>query len=324
MDHSAPLDASAIRHFLRDDDVSPAEQAEILELAARLKADRFAERPLEGPQTVAVFFDKSSTRTRVSFHVGIAELGGSPLIVTSQESQLGRKESIADTARVLERMCAAIVWRTGAHAGLEEMSAGTTVPVVNALSDDFHPCQLLADLQTMRERLGELAGRTVLFAGDGASNMGQSYLLACATAGMHVRIAAPEGYRPRADLLADAERIAAATGGSATVGDDLPALAAGADVVVTDTWVSMGDEAERDERLAALGGYRVTEQVMAAAAEDAIFLHCLPAYRGLEVDAEVIDGPRSAIWDEAENRVHAQKALLAWLLARSGAPSPRA
>ncbi|CAG7845818.1 Ornithine carbamoyltransferase [Pseudoclavibacter triregionum] len=319
-------DAAAVRHLLRDDDLTPAEQAEILDLADRLKADRFAERPLEGPETVAVFFDKTSTRTRVSFHVGISDLGGSPLIITSGSSQLGAKESVADTARVLERMVAAIVWRTFAQSGLEEMAAGTTVPVINALSDDFHPCQLLADLQTMRERLGELRGRTVLFAGDGASNMAHSYLLACATAGMTIRIAAPEGYRPRPDIVADAERRAAETGGAVEVGGDLLALASGADVVVTDTWVSMGDEAEKDVRLTAFDGFRVTPEVMAAASPEAIFLHCLPAYRGVEVDAEVIDGPASAIWDEAENRIHAQKAVLVWLLrhTRSGRTAPGA
>ncbi|GAA1774913.1 ornithine carbamoyltransferase [Agromyces lapidis] len=307
------------RHFLRDDDLSPAEQAEVLELAARLKADRFAERPLEGPQTVAVIFDKTSTRTRVSFSVGIADLGGVPLVIASNESQLGGKESVADTARVLERMVAAVVWRTYAQSGLEEMAAGTTVPVVNALSDDFHPCQILADLQTVREQKGELAGLTMSYFGDGANNMAHSYLLGGATAGMHVRIAAPADYAPRADLVADAERIAAATGGSVLVTTDAAVAAAGADVIVTDTWVSMGQEAEKAERLATFGDYRVTGALMAEASDSAIFLHCLPAYRGVEVDAEVIDGPQSVVWDEAENRLHAQKALLTWLLNRKDA-----
>jgi len=304
------------RHFLRDDDLSPAEQAEVLELAARLKADRYAERPLAGPQTVAVLFDKTSTRTRVSFSVGIADLGGVPLVISSSESQLGGKESVADTARVLERMVAAVVWRTYAQSGLEEMAAGTTVPVVNALSDDFHPCQILADLQTVRERKGELAGLTLAYFGDGANNMAHSYLLGGATAGMHVRIAAPADYAPRADLVADAERIAAQTGGSVTVTTDASAAARGADVIVTDTWVSMGQESEKAERLATFGDYRVTARLMAEADAEAVFLHCLPAYRGVEVDAEVIDGPQSVVWDEAENRLHAQKALLAWLLAK--------
>ncbi|UOQ89513.1 ornithine carbamoyltransferase [Agromyces endophyticus] len=307
------------RHFLRDDDLSPAEQAEVLDLAARLKADRFAERPLEGPQTVAVFFDKTSTRTRVSFSVGIADLGGVPLVVSSSDSQLGAKESVADTARVLERMVAAIVWRTFDHSGLEEMAAGTTVPVVNALSDDFHPCQLLADLQTIRERKGSLAGLTLSYFGDGANNMAHSYLLAGVTAGMHVRIAAPAAYAPRADIVADATRIAATTGGSVLVTTDPVEAARGADVVVTDTWVSMGQEDEKAERLATFGAYRVTEALMAEPDADAIFMHCLPAYRGVEVDAAVIDGPQSVVWDEAENRLHAQKALLTWLLERKDA-----
>ena len=320
---ASPTDATAVRHFLRDDDLSPAEQTEILDLADRLKADRFAERPLAGPETVAVYFDKTSTRTRVSFTVGIADLGGQPLVIQAGESQLGAKESIADTARVLERMVAAIVWRTFAHAGLEEMAANASVPVVNALSDDFHPCQLLADLQTIREHRGALAGLTVAFLGDGASNMAHSYLLACATAGMHVRIAAPDEASPEAGIVDDAERRAAETGGSVLVTTDADAAAAGADVVVTDTWVSMGKEDEKEARVALFDAYRVDARLMALAADDAIFLHCLPAYRGYEVTADVLDGPQSVIWDEAENRLHAQKALLVWLLRQSrGAALP--
>ncbi|WP_210508869.1 ornithine carbamoyltransferase [Naasia sp. SYSU D00057] len=302
------------RHLLRDDDLSPAEQAEILDLALELKRDRFAAKPLEGPQTVAVIFDKSSTRTRVSFAVGIADLGGSPLIISTANSQLGGKESPSDTARVLERQVAAIVWRTYAQSGLAEMAEGTTVPVVNALSDDFHPCQLLADLLTIREHRGALAGLTVAFLGDGASNMAQSYLLAGATAGMNVRIGAPIDYEPAEQVVADAAAIAETTGGSVAVLADPLAAVGGADIVVTDTWVSMGREDEKAERITALGGYKVTPELMAAAAEDALFLHCLPADRGYEVDAAVIDGPQSVIWDEAENRLHAQKALLVWLL----------
>lgn len=305
------------RHFLRDDDISAAEQADILERAMVLKANRFSERPLEGPQTVAVIFDKSSTRTRVSFAVGIADLGGVPLVISTANSQLGGKETPADTARVLERMVAAIVWRTYAQAGLEEMAQNTTVPVVNALSDDFHPCQLLADLLTIREHKGTLAGLTVTFLGDGGSNMAQSYLLACAIAGMHVRIACPDSFAPRADVVADAEKIASETGGSVTVGSDPAALVSGADVVVTDTWVSMGKEEEKVERVKVFTPYQVTTQLMAQAKPDAIFMHCLPADRGYEVEAAVIDGPQSVIWDESENRLHAQKALLAWLLERA-------
>jgi len=302
------------RHLLRDDDLTTAEQDEILDLAIALKKDRWKLKPLEGPQTVAVIFDKSSTRTRVSFAVGIADLGGSPLIISTANSQLGGKETPSDTARVLERQVAAIVWRTYAQAGLEEMARGTTVPVVNALSDDFHPCQLLADLLTIREHKGQLKGLTLAFFGDGRCNMGHSYVLACVTAGMHVRVASPEAYAPREDVIADADAIAATTGGSVTLYTDPNEAAAGADVVVTDTWVSMGKEEEKLSRLRDLGGYKVTSELMSLAKDDAIFIHCLPADRGYEVDAEVIDGPQSVVWDEAENRLHAQKALLVWLL----------
>jgi ornithine carbamoyltransferase len=305
------------RHFLRDDDLSPAEQAEVLDLAVRLKRERWSERPLAGPQTVAVIFDKSSTRTRVSFAVGIADLGGVPLIISTASSQLGGKETASDTARVLERQVAAIVWRTYGQAGLEEMAAGTTVPVVNALSDAFHPCQILADLLTIREHCGDPAGQTLTFLGDGASNMAHSYLLGGVTAGMHVRIAAPVGYRPDDRVVADAERIARTTGGSVQVLADPVESVRGADVVITDTWVSMGREEEKAERLAALGSYQVTTELMSHAVDDAVFLHCLPADRGYEVAPEVIDGPQSVIWDEAENRLHAQKALLVWLLRQS-------
>ena len=302
------------RHLLRDDDLTPAEQAEIIDLAAELKKDRFALKPLEGPQTVAVIFDKSSTRTRVSFAVGIADLGGSPLIISTANSQLGGKETPADTARVLERQVAAIVWRTYAQAGLEQMAEGTRVPVVNGLSDDFHPCQVLADLLTIREHKGELRGLTLAYFGDGRTNMGQSYVLGGVTAGMHVRIASPVAYAPRDDVVADADRRAAETGGSVTLYTDPLEAAAGADVIVTDTWVSMGKEEEKLARIRDLSPYKVTQETMSLADPGAVFIHCLPADRGYEVDAEVIDGPQSVVWDEAENRLHAQKALLVWLL----------
>jgi ornithine carbamoyltransferase len=302
------------RHFLRDDDLTQAEQSEILDLAAAIKKDRWAARPLAGPQTVAVIFDKSSTRTRVSFAVGIADLGGVPLIISTANSQLGGKESPSDTARVLERQVAAIVWRTYAQSGLVEMAAGTTVPVINALSDEFHPCQLLADLLTIREHKGTLAGLTVTFLGDGADNMVHSYLLAGATAGMHVRVACPAEYTPDERVVADADAIAVRTGGSVTIHTDPLEAVAGADVVVTDTWVSMGKEEEKAARVASLSAYKVDADMMARAKSDAIFLHCLPADRGYEVTGEVIDGPQSVIWDEAENRLHAQKALMVWLL----------
>ncbi|RLV55456.1 ornithine carbamoyltransferase [Aeromicrobium phragmitis] len=309
-----------IRHFLRDDDLSPSEQAAVLQLALEMKANPYAHRPLEGPQTVAVLFDKSSTRTRVSFAVGIADLGGQSLVLDAGDTQIGRGESIADTARVFGRMVSAIVWRTYAQSGLEEMAEHAGVPVVNALSDDFHPCQILADWLTVLEHKGRLAGLTVAYVGDGANNMGHSYLLGGATAGMHVRVGAPFGYQPDVTIVADAERIAEQTGGSILVTDDPQAAVAGADVVMTDSWVSMGQEDEKAERIAIFGDYAVTPERLAQAAPDAIVLHCLPAYRGLEIAAEVLDGPQSVVWDEAENRLHAQKAVLAWLLSQPDQP----
>jgi ornithine carbamoyltransferase len=304
------------RHFLRDDDLTPAEQAEVLELAKAMKADRQAFRPLAGPKAVALLFDKPSLRTRVSFSVGVAELGGLPLEIDTTKTHIGRGETIADIARVLTRQVAAITWRTSGQERIEELAGASTVPVINALTDEFHPCQILADLQTVAERLGSLAGRTFAFAGDGANNMAHSYLLGCATAGMHVRVAAPRGYQPDPAIVAKAQQIAARTGGSAAVFDD-PALAAkGADVLATDVWVSMG-QADAPERKAALGPYQVNDELLALAAEDVIVLHCLPAHRGEEITAEVLDGPASVVWDQAENRLHAQKALLAWLLERS-------
>lgn len=303
-----------VRHFLRDDDLSPAEQTEVLDLADRLKADRFSSRPLAGPKTVAVIFDKTSTRTQVSFSVGVAELGGNPLIMDSKSSQMGGKESVADTARVLTRQVAMIIWRTYAHAALEEMARYATVPVINSLSDDFHPCQILADLQTIREHKGTLAGLTVAYVGDAANNMAHSYLLGCATAGMHVRVAGPADFQPSAQYVADAERRASETGGSVWVGTSAQEAVADADVVITDTWVSMGKEDEKADRVRTFADYQVNDALFGLAKPDAIFLHCLPAYRGFEVSASVIDGPQSVVWDEAENRLHAQKALMKWLL----------
>ena len=303
-----------MRHFLRDDDLSPAEQAEVLALAAELKARPHSRRPLEGPRSVTVLFDKASTRTRVSFAVGVADLGGQAVILDAAGTQVGRGEPIADTARIFGRMTSAIVWRTYAQSGLEEMAAHAGVPVVNALSDDFHPCQALADWQTVLEHKGRLSGLTVAYLGDGANNMAQSYVLAGATAGMHVRVASPAGYEPRADVVVDGEKIAVGTGGSVQVTNDPVAAAKGADVLITDTWISMGQEDTKAERLALFGDYAITADVVGLAADDAIVMHCLPAYRGLEIAADVIDGPRSVVFDEAENRLHAQKALLVWLL----------
>ena len=301
------------RHFLKDDDLTPVEQADIIERAIRLKADRFSERPFAGPQTVAVIFDKTSTRTRVSFAVGISDLGGVPLILDTGVSQLGKKESVADTAKVLERQVAQIVWRTYAQSGLEEMAANSKVPVINALSDSWHPCQLLADLVTIREHFGKTQGLKLAYVGDAANNMANSYLVACALAGMSVSVAAPERYLPDQEVVSRAREIAALQGGTIETTSDPGQAVEGANVIATDTWISMGMEEEAEERKRDFAGFTVDQALMDAASSDAVFLHCLPAYRGFEVSAEVIDGPRSLVWQEAENRLHAQKALMAWL-----------
>ena len=302
-----------VRHFLKDDDISSAEQAEIIRRALELKKSPYSARPFAGPKTVALIFDKTSTRTRVSFAVGVADLGGVPLIIDSQTSQMGGKESVADTARVLDRQVAAIVWRTYAHSGLEEMAANSNVPVINSLSDDYHPCQLLADLLTIHEHKGKLAGLKVAYVGDAANNMANSYLIACALAGMNVAMASPAQYSPDPTVVERAKSIAAATGGSISLSQQPVEAVANADVVVTDTWISMGQEAEKAKRIQEFAGFTVDAALMSQAQADAIFMHCLPAYRGYEVSADVLDGPQSVIWDEAENRLHAQKALMAWL-----------
>ena len=307
------------RHFLRDDDLAPAEQREVLELALELRADRYKVQPFVGPKAVAVLFDKPSTRTRVSFCAGIAELGGYPLVIDSQVSQMGRGESIADTARVLDRQVSAIVWRTFGQDRIEEMAAHSSVPVINALTDAFHPCQILADLAAVadaRGGVGALAGLDLAYVGDGANNMAHSYLLGGVTAGMHVRIGTPEGYRPDPAVVARAEQIAASTGGSVRVMHGHDEAVTGADVVATDTWVSMGDEAEGDERSQAFLELQVNARTLELAAPGAHVLHCLPAYRGKEITARVLDGDQSLVWLEAEYRLHAQKALLSWLAER--------
>jgi ornithine carbamoyltransferase len=308
---------AAPRHFLRDDDLSPAEQAEVLDLADAMKADRFARRPLAGPRTVAVLFDKQSLRTRVSFAAGIAELGGQPLIIDTQSTHIGRGEAIEDIARVLSRQVAAIAWRTGGQDRVEAMASASSVPVINALTDEFHPCQVLADLQTIRAARGRLAGLTLTFLGDGASNMAHSYLLGGATAGMHVRVAAPEGFRPGAAVMAAASGIAGRTGGSVRYHADPDEACADADVLATDVWASMGQEDERDQRTAILRPFGLDKRKLELARGDCMVLHCLPAHRGEEISADVLDGPASAVWDQAENRLHAQKALLAWLLGQA-------
>lgn len=305
-----------IRHFLRDDDLTAAEQKEVLARAIALKAAPFSDRTLEGPQVVAVLFDKQTLRTQVSFTAAIAHLGGFPMVIDGKLAQVGVRESIADTARVLGREAVAIVWRTYGQERIQEMAQYADVPVINALTDEFHPCQILADLMTIQEHKGSLAGVTFAYVGDGANNMAHSYLLGGALAGMHVRIGTPTGAQPDPTILARARALAGEQGGSILVTDDPREAVAGADAVATDTWVSMGKESEKDVRMvpdSPFAAYQVSAELMSAADPQAIFLHCLPAYRGFEVAAEVIDGPQSVVWQESENRLHAQKAVLSWL-----------
>jgi ornithine carbamoyltransferase len=306
-----------LRHFLRDDDLTPDEQAEVLALAAALKEDPFSRRPLEGPRGVAVIFEKNSTRTRFSFEMGIAQLGGHAVVVDGRSTQLGREETLEDTGKVLSRYVDAIVWRTFAQERLTAMASGSTVPIVNALSDDFHPCQVLADLQTLDERRGTLYGLKMSYFGDGANNMAHSLMLGGVTAGIHVTIAAPTGFEPDPQFVDAARRRASDTGASVTVTSDPRAAADGADVLVTDTWTSMGQENDGLDRVRPFRPFQVNGDLLSLADPAVVVLHCLPAHRGHEITDDVIDGPKSAVWDEAENRLHAQKALLVWLLDRS-------
>jgi ornithine carbamoyltransferase len=305
------------RHFLRDDDLTPEEQAEVLTLAAELKRQPFSRRPLEGPRGVAVIFDKNSTRTRFSFEMGIAQLGGHAVVVDGRSTQLGRDETLEDTGRVLSRYVQAIVWRTFGQDRLTAMASTATVPIVNALSDDYHPCQILADLQTLAERKGNLAGLRLSYFGDGANNMAHSLMLGGATAGVHVTVAAPAGFQPNPEFVAAAEKRAALTGATVTLTADAQQAADGADVLVTDTWTSMGQENDGLDRVGPFKPFQVNAELLSRADPEAVVLHCLPAHRGDEITDDVIDGPHSAVWDEAENRLHAQKALLVWLLERS-------
>jgi ornithine carbamoyltransferase len=307
------------RHFLRDDDLTPAEQREILDLADEFKADPFGHTPLAGPRSVAVIFEKSSTRTRLSFEIGIAQLGGNPVIIDARTMQLSREETIEDTSRMLSRYADAVVWRTDAQHRLDAVASVSRVPVVNALTDQFHPCQVLADLQTVRERHGRLSGLILTYLGDGANNMAHSLLLGGTTAGLHVRIAAPPGFQPMPDVLLAAKHRSGQTGGSATVLADPRSAVDGADILVTDTWTSMGQESDGLDRLTPFRSLQINAELLERASGGGVkkitVLHCLPAHRGAEITDEVLDGPASAVWDEAENRLHAQKALLAWLLA---------
>ncbi|MEX2288826.1 MAG: ornithine carbamoyltransferase [Mycobacteriales bacterium] len=301
-----------VRHFLADFDLTAAEQAEVLALAAELKAaGRCGPRPLDG-RSVAVIFEKPSTRTRLSFEVGIAQLGAHPVVLDARSTQLGRGETLGDTARVLSRYVDAIVIRTFGQHRIEALAGASSVPVVNALTDAFHPCQVLADLQTVREQRGSTAGLTLGYLGDGANNMAASLLVGGAMAGMHVRVGAPADYQPDPAVV---ERARSYGTDILVTGDPVEA-AAGADVLYTDVWVSMGQQ-DAEQRLSDLAAYSLDEQAVAAAADDVLVLHCLPAHRGEEIAGAVLDGPRSAVWDQAENRLHAQKALLVWLLDKS-------
>lgn len=297
------------RHLLRDDDLTAADQAAILDLAAAMKADRHGFKPLAGPRSVAVIFEKQSLRTRVSFEVGIAELGGTPVIIDALSTHFGRGEAIGDAAKVLSRYVSAIVIRSNVDARVAELAEHATVPVVNALTDGFHPCQLLADLLTVRERLGSTEGRVLTYLGDTANNMANSYALAGATAGMRVRLSGPAGFEPDPSVVA-----AARTRGSVEWVPDPAEAVKDADVVVTDTWTSMGQETDGLDRITPFRPYQINTALLSNARPGAIVLHCLPAHREDEITSEVLDGPQSAVWDEAENRLHAQKALLAWLL----------
>ena len=300
---------SRIRHFLTLLDLSPEELRGIIQRASELKRLQRAGEPhatLQG-KVLAMIFEKSSTRTRVSFETDMSQLGGSAMFLSPRDTQLGRGEPIEDTARVLSRMVDCVMIRTFAHDNVERFAEHSQVPVINGLTDLYHPCQLLADMQTFFEHRGDIRGRTVAWVGDG-NNMCHSYINAARQFDFQLRVACPEGYEPDADILA-------AAGERAQIVRDPTAAVEGADLVVTDTWVSMGQEEEKQHRQTAFAPYKVTRELMALATPDALFMHCLPAYRGMEVEAEVLDAPDSVVWDEAENRLHAQKALLEFLLA---------
>jgi ornithine carbamoyltransferase len=303
------------RDFLSIDDVGPRELHHLLELAAKVKQSPGDHAARLAGMSVALIFEKPSTRTRVSFEVGVASLGGHPLALSSSELQLGRGETIEDTGRVLSRYCEAIVLRTFGQERLEALAAGATVPVVNSLSDYEHPCQILADLLTVIEKKGEPTGRTLAYLGDG-NNVAHSLLLGGAMLGMHVRVATPTGFEPIPQVVERAGEIASETGGSIEVGNDPLAAVDGADILYTDVWASMGQEREHAERVLVFTPFRIDAEKLSLAADDAIVMHCLPAHRGEEITDDVIDGPHSVVWDQAENRLHTQKALLLWLLGR--------
>jgi ornithine carbamoyltransferase len=297
------------RDLLRIDDLSAAELVALLDLAERLKAlqRERVPHPILAGRTLAMIFEKPSTRTRVSFEIGMVQLGGHAVHLATAESQLGRGEPIADTGAVLSRYADAIMIRTHAHARVEELAAAASVPVVNGLTDEHHPCQALADLMVLHERLGELEGRRLAWVGDGLNNVCHSLVTAAAMVGMEIVVAAPEGYEPDPQVLA-------AAAAPVEVVSDPRAAVEGADAVVTDTWTSMGQEGERERRLRDLAAYQVNAELLEQAAPGHVVLHCLPAHCGEEITEDVLWGPSSAAWDEAENRLHAQKALLAMIV----------
>ncbi len=301
------------RDYLSVDDLSPAELDRVLTMGAETKADPASHRDALSGRSIALIFEKSSTRTRVSFEVGVSQLGGHPLSLSSSDMQLGRGETIEDTGRVLSRYVDAIVLRTFEQERLEVLAHAATVPVINSLSDFEHPCQALADLMTIRERVGHLAGTTLTYVGDG-NNVAHSLLLGGAKMGMQVRVATPPGFEPIPQVVHRAQEIAAETGGGAEVFTDAAEAAKGADALYTDVWASMGQEEEAEERALVFRAFQVNEALVELAAPEAVVLHCLPAHRGDEITDDVIDGPRSVVWDQAENRLHTQKALLLFLL----------
>lgn len=300
------------RDFLTLKDFTRQEIEELVQLGIDLKAKQKAGIPtpiLEG-KTLGMIFQKSSTRTRVSFEVGMYQLGGSALFLSTNDLQIGRGEPIKDTARVLSRYLDGIMIRTYSHADVEELAEYADIPVINGLTDDYHPTQIIADLITIQEHKGQLAGIKFAYVGDG-NNMTHSLMIGCAKVGMDVTVACPDGYMPNPDIVALAQSYAAESGGSVTVMHDPKAAVAGVDVVYTDTWASMGQEAEKEVRKKAFAGYQVDDAMMALAKPDAIFMHCLPAYRGMEVTDEVMESAQSVVFDEAENRLHAHKAIMA-------------
>ena len=303
------------RHFLRVNDWAADELVAVLDLADRLKVrqrERIEHRHLEG-RTLGMIFQKPSTRTRVSFEVGMFQLGGAGLYLAAGDLQLGRGETIKDTARVLSRYLDGIMIRTFAQADVDELAAHADIPVINGLTDEFHPCQALADVMTIRERLGEFDGVRVTYLGDG-NNVCNSLMVACAKLGMNFTAATPEGYEPDEEVVGWARAAAEASGGSVELRHDARGAAEAADVLYTDVWTSMGQDEEREQRVLDLAGYRIDDELLGLASERAIVLHCLPAHYGEEITEEVLYGPRSAVWDQAENRLHSQKALMALII----------